>query len=193
MNSIILINVDFGTINNGNYDYQIQAAILEGTHERDRSILIPEQYFLLQIYSASSCFHRSHYRKAERIYNIALIARKAVGKTRTPLSRSFENLVEMYPEYEIRYKIAQCLEFLHERSAALTALTNIPNRQRTLKINMMIGQLSMQLGKCSTAETAFRAVIRTAPLNLDALKGLMSLGFSDIHITSNQQECKNQI
>lgn len=102
---------------------------------------------------------------------------------------NFENLVEMFPEHEIRYKIALCLEQIHETSEALAALNGISNRQRNLKVNMMIGKLSMQLGKCTNAETAFKAVVRESPMNLEAMRGLLSLGVSDMEISNIIVEC----
>lgn len=169
--------------------FQMQAAIMEAAYERDRSLLIPEQYFLLQMYNANSHFLRKQYRKAEQIYHIALAARKVIVKSKNPMSMNFENLVEMSPEHEVRYKIALCLEQMHEKTAALTALNSISNRQRNLKINMMIGQLSMQLGKCSNAETAFKAVVRESPMNFESMKGLLSLGVSELEISNIVAEC----
>lgn len=167
-----------------------QGAIIEAAYERDRSLLIPEQFFLLQVYSANSHFYRKQYRKAEHIYRIALVARKSIVKSKSPMSMNFENLVEMFPELEIRYKIALCLEQIHETSEALAALNGISNRQRNLKVNMMIGKLSMQLGKCSNAETAFKAVVRESPLNLEAMRGLLSLGVPEMEISNIIAECE---
>lgn len=167
-----------------------QGAIMEASYERDRSLLIPEQYFLLQMYSANSHFFRRQFRKAEHIYRIALVARKAIVKSKHPMSMNFENLVEAFPEQEVRYKIALCLEQVNEASEALSALNNISNRQRNLKINMMIGKLSMQLGKCQNAETAFKAVVRESPMNLEAMKGLLSLGVSELEISNIISESK---
>lgn len=165
---------------------------MEAAYERDRSLLIPEQYFLLQMYSANSHYSRKQYRKAEHIYRIALVARKAIVKSKNPMSMNFENLVETFPEHEVRYKIALCLEQMHEMSEALAALNSISNRQRNLKINMMIGKLSMQSGKCSNAETAFKSVVRESPMNLEAMKGLLSLGVSEMEISNIVAECEYQ-
>lgn len=157
---------------------------MEASYERDRSLLIPEQYFLLQIYSANSHFYRKQYRKAEHIYRIALVARKAIVKSKNSMSMNFENLVEMFPEHEVRYKIACCLEQMNEMGEALSALNGISNRQRNPKINMMIGKLSMLLGKCQGAEMAYKAVVRESPMNLEAMKGLLSLGVSEMEISN---------
>lgn len=167
-----------------------QGSMLEAAYERDRSLLIPEQYFLLQMYSANSHFYRRQYRKAEHIYRIALVARKAIVKSKHPMSMNFENLVEQFPEHEVRYKIALCLEQFNEASEALAALNGISNRQRNLKINMMIGRLSAQLGKNQSAETAFKAVVRESPMNLEAMKGLLSLGVSELDISNIVSESK---
>lgn len=164
---------------------------MEAAYERDRSVLIPEQYFLLQMYSANSHFFRKQYRKAEHIYRIALVARKAIVKSKNPMSMNFENLVEMFPEHEVRYKVAICLEQMSEMSEALAALNSISNRQRNLKINMMIGRLSMQLGKCQSAETAYKAVVRESPMNLEAMKGLLTLGVSELEISNIVSESES--
>lgn len=136
------------------------------------------------MYSANSHFYRKQYRKAEHVYRIALVARKAIVKSKNPMSMNFENLVETFPEHEVRYKIALCLEQMNEMSEALGALNSISNRQRNLKINMMIGKLSMQLGKCQNAETAYKAVVRESPMNLEAMKGLLTLGVSELEISN---------
>lgn len=64
------------------------------------------------MYNANSLFHLKQYRRADAVYRVALVARRAIVKVKPPtaLSISFENMVEMFPDYEIRYKIAQCLE-----------------------------------------------------------------------------------
>lgn len=164
--------------------------MMEANYEIDRSLLIPEQYFLLQIYNANSHFHRKQYRKAEHVYRIALIARKAIVKSKSAMAMNFENLIEIYPEHEIRYKIAQCLEQMNEISEAFSALNSILNRQRSLKINMMIGKLSTQLGKSQNAVAAFKAVVRESPMNLEAIKGLLALGVSDLEISNTISESK---
>lgn len=137
----------------------------------------------MQIYSANSHYIRKQYRKAEHIYRISLVARKSVGKTNTNMSYNLESLIELYPENEIRYKIGLCLEQMTELPDALSALNSIPHRQRNLKINMMIGKLSMLLGKCQNAEAAFKCVVRDSPLNLEAMKGLLTLGVPEIEVS----------
>ncbi|XP_031621472.1 anaphase-promoting complex subunit 7 [Contarinia nasturtii] len=160
------------------------ALVLEADYEKDRSLLIPEQYFLLQIYIAQSYNHRKQYRKAAQIYRNALIARKQIVKGKSAMAMNYENLIEMYPENEIRYQIALSLEQVNEFQEALSALNGISNRQRNLTINMMIGKLSMQNGKCQNAVTAFEAVLRECPMALDAIKELLTLGVTELEISN---------
>lgn len=143
------------------------------------------------MYNANSLFQQKQYRKAEIIYHDALIARKAIVKTKPPtvLSINYENLVEMFPEHEIRYKTAVCLELTKKISEALTTLNSISNKQRTLKINMLLGKLSLHVGKYANAITAFKMVVRESPMNLEAMKALMSLGVTDMDISDIISEC----
>lgn len=159
---------------------------METAYQKNRSLLTAEQYFLMLMYNGNSLFHQKQYRKADLIYRSALIARKTIIKTKPPtiLSINYENLVEMFPDHEIRYKIAVCMEVLGNLPEALATLNGISNRQRTLKINMMIGKLSVQAGRYVNAITAYKMVVRECPLNLDAIKGLLSLGVSDLDISN---------
>lgn len=138
------------------------------------------------MYNANSLFHQKQYRRADTVYRGALIARRAIVKTKPPtvMSINFENMVEMFPDHEIRYKIALCMELTNNIPEALAILNTISNRQRTLKINMMIGKLSLQSGKYACAITAFKMVVRECPLNLEAMKGLSSLNVSDMEISN---------
>lgn len=106
------------------------------------------------------------------------------------MSINYENLVEMFPEHEIRYKIAVCMELIKNIPEALTVLNSISNKQRTLKVNMMLGKLSLTVGKYANAITAFKMVVRESPMNLEAMKALMSLGVSDLDISNIVSECK---
>lgn len=94
------------------------------------------------------------------------------------MARNLETICDLYPEHEIRYRIALCLEQICELSEALSTLSGVSMRYRNVKINMMMGKLAIQLGKCQCADVAFRAVIRESPMNLEALRGLLMLGVS---------------
>lgn len=144
------------------------------------------------MYNANSLFYQKQYRKADIVYRDGLIARKAIVKSKTPtvMSINYENLVEMFPEHEIRYKIAVCMELIKNIPEALTVLNSISNKQRTLKVNMMLGKLSLTVGKYANAITAFKMVVRESPMNLEAMKALMSLGVSDLDISNIVSECK---
>lgn len=165
---------------------------MEAAYEQNRSSLYPEQYFLLQIYTANCHFHRKQYRKARGMYDLALIARQKIlrRETRTPFIQNLETVIETFPEHEIRYKKALCSEQLNEPNEALTALVDVPSRQRNLKINMMIGKLSMQTGKHKQADLAYRLVIRESPLNLEAIRALLTLNLTGQDISNLLVDCK---
>lgn len=173
----------------------LQANMLESKYDSDRSLLTPEQYFLTLVYNANSLFHQRQYRKADTVYRGALIARRAIVKTKPPtvMSINFENMVEMFPDHEIRYKIALCMEHTNNLAEALSILNSISNRQRTSKINMLIGKLSIQSGKYACAVSAYKMVVRECPMNFDAMKGLLLLNVSDMDICNiiNESKCKS--
>lgn len=169
--------------------------MLESKYDSDRSFLTTDQYFLTLVYTANSLFHQKQYRKADTVYRGALIARRAIVKAKPPtvMSINFENMVEMFPDHEIRYKIALCMEHTNNSAEALSILNTISNRQRTSKINMLIGKLSMESGKYACAVTAYKMVVRECPMNLEAMRGLLSLNVSDMDICNiiNESKCKS--
>lgn len=158
---------------------------MQANYEKDRSVLIPEQYFLLQIYLAQSYQNRKQYRKAAKHYKNSLPIRKSIVKSKNPIAPNYESLIEKYPDVEIRYQMALCHEAVNEFTEALNSINaGISNRQRSITINMMIGKYSIQLGKCANAATAYESVVRECPLALDAIKELLVLGYSDVEISA---------
>lgn len=170
----------------------MQACIIENAYDRDRSLLTPEQYYLLHVYNANSLFHERHYRKAEMVYRKALLARKFLTKAKnaTPFTNNYENLTEMFPETDICYKLAQCLEATKQLTEAAAVLQSIPKPQRSVKINMLLGKLSQQTGRHIHALNSFRTVLFECPFNLEAIKWLMMLGVKDSDIETIISGCK---
>lgn len=157
---------------------------MESAYDRDRSLLTPEQYFLMLMYNGNSLFHQRQYRKADSMYRKALQARKCLTKAKnaTPYSNNYENLTEMFPETEICYKIAICLEYTKQIPEAISILQSVPNKHRTIKMNMLLGKLSQQTGRHSNAVLTYKMVLRECPFNLEAIKALMMNGFNDVEI-----------
>lgn len=164
---------------------------MESAYDRDRSLLTPEQYFLMLMYNGNSLFNQQQYRRADLVFRSALQARKSLTKTRptTVFLHYYGNLAEMFPDHEIRYKIALCMELTKNVTEAITMLQSISNKQRTPKVNMLLGKLSQRAGKYLNAVSAFKMVIRESPLNLEAIKSLLMLGVTDLEIDIIIAEC----
>lgn len=79
--------------------------------------------------------------------------------------------------------------FFFLNNLALAILNTLPNRQRTLKINMMIAKLSLQTGKFACAVNAYKQIVRESPVNLEAIKGLLALNVTDIEISGIIHQC----
>ena len=166
---------------------------METTHSRDRSYLSPEQYFLLLVYHGHSLFHERQYRKADISYRKALEARKLITKPTKPqslLASTYEQLVEQYPENEIRFRIGLCMEQTKQFSEAISMLTSISAKHRQLKVNMLLGRLAQQTGRYPYAITAFKLVLRECPMNLEAIKMLFMLNVPESDIDLLVSECE---
>lgn len=165
---------------------------MESAYDRDRSLLTNEQYFLLQMYNGNSLFNERQYQKAESVYRKALFARKSLIKSKnaTPYSNNYENLTEMFPETEICYKLAQCLEHTKQLTEAICVLQLVAHKHRTIKMNMMIGRLFQQTGRLVNAVMTLKTVLRDCPFNLEVIKSLMMLQVSDVEIESIISGCK---
>lgn len=54
---------------------------MESAYDRERSLLTPEQYFLMLMYNGNSLFQQQQYRRADLVYRSALQARKSLKST----------------------------------------------------------------------------------------------------------------
>lgn len=157
---------------------------MKSAYNLDRTLLTPEQYFLTLVYNGNSLFQQQQYRKADLSYREALIARKSLTKTKPSTARSnnFENMADKFPDCEIRYKSALCLDMEKKSLEAITMLQSIPVKQRTLKVNMLLGKLCERNGRDAHAILALKSVLKESPLNLEAIKLLMSLSVTELEI-----------
>lgn len=165
---------------------------MEASYDSDRTLLTPDQYFIMLMYNGNSLFQQQQYRRAEVAYRSALQARKSVTKIKPGivLLSNYENVAETFPEHEIRYKLAVCMEITKNYAEAVSMLQSISNKQRTPKINMLLGKLSRTLGKDANAISAYKMVLRETPLNLEAIKMLLLLGVSSTDLDLIIAECK---
>lgn len=151
---------------------------MENAYDRDRSLLTNEQYFLMHMYNGNSLYHERQYRKAEMVYRKALVARRSLVKAKhaTPYTNNYENLTEMFPEIDVTYRLAQCLEATKQMQEAMNVLLTIPAPQRAVKMNMLLAKVSQQVNRYLVTQNALRAVLTECPFNLEAIKCLMMLG-----------------
>lgn len=159
-----------------------QACIIKSAYNFDRSLLSPEQYFLVLIYNANSLFQQQQYRKADLTYREALSARKGLAKSGS--ANKYENTIDQYTDCEIKYKSALCLDMEKKSKEAITMLQSIPAKQRTMKVNMLLGKLCERAGRDTNATVALKAVLKETPLNLEAIKILMSLSVPEADINA---------
>lgn len=164
---------------------------MESAYDRDRSLLTPEQYFLMLTFYGNSLFQQQQYRRADLLYRSALQARKSLSKTKpvTVFSNNYGNLADMFPDQEIKYRLAVCMEITKNHAEAVAMLQSISNKQRTPKVNMLLGKLSHMLGKDANAISAYKMVLREMPLNLEVIKSLLTLGVTALEIDIIITEC----
>lgn len=163
-----------------------QATFMESTYDRDRTTLKPEQYFLMIMYHANSLFQLRHYRRADPMFRRGLEVRKIIVKARNTSGQpaNADNAIEIFTDADICYKLALCLEYTKQIQEAINVLNWLPQRQRTIKINMLLGKLSQQAGRNINALICYKAVLRECPFYLDAIKNSLILGEKDMEIGS---------
>jgi anaphase-promoting complex subunit 7 len=98
-------------------------------------------------------------------------------------------------EAEIKYKIALCQLKLKENQDALATLESVPCRNRTLAVNLTMGQLYHQQGVERGAIACYKDALRQNPYCLEAIPALLQLAVPEADIklllagtTVNQQD-----
>lgn len=162
-------------------------------YNHDRSVLSPENYFLSLMYYGISLLEERQYRRAEDTFTQALLAKKAVVKLKTSFASAFEICTDQFPEPEIRYKLALCLEATKQVSEAVTVLQAIPAKQRSCKVNMLLAKMLQHNRYDKNAIAPLKAVLKECPLNLEAIKGLLALGVPADDIQELISDCKSML
>lgn len=179
--------------------YFTQGSIILTAYNHDRSALTTEQYFLTLVYYANSLYYERLYRRAEEIYRLALQAKKSTIKLKSTYDTASCTTgasggggvqtitvaaLDQFSDIEIRYKMALCLEAIRQIPEAVTVLQVIPVKQRSPKVNMLLAKLIQHNGYDKNAVAPLKAALKECPLNLDAIKGLLSLGVKITEINS---------
>lgn len=163
--------------------------MIEFAHVKNRSLLHPEQHYLMFVYSGDSLYNLKFYGQAEQVYQNSLRARKAIVKRNPP--SVYEKYIDQYTEVDMIYKIAKCFDLTSQPQQAIRMLELVPPEHRTGKVNSLLGRLSLQTGLYNQGKDALIQAIRECPLNFDAIKRLLAFGttehvFADVLFESEQ-------
>ncbi len=148
-----------------------------------RSNIPPDQYFLLLCYHGCSLYEERIFGRAEEILKNALLARKTFMKLKPNLP-SYDTSVNYFPEVELRYKLALCFKATEQISEAISTLQIISMKNRPPKINMLLFKLMQQNGQQfdKTGIVPLKALLKSSPLNFEAIAGLLKLGVKPMEI-----------
>lgn len=91
-------------------------------------------------------------------------------------AKSSEKCDDLPKEVDLKYKVHMCLLSLNKKYDALEILETIKRKQRTVKINMALGSLSMEMKRFHLATIAFKDVLKECPLAIEAAENVLKLG-----------------
>lgn len=146
-----------------------------------RSILSPQEHYLTLMYRAESLYNEGRFRLAEEAYRQALLAKKAISKSK--FNKSTENIAEIFPDAQIKFKIAKCLSEIRKNEEAVQILQTIPFKHRTPKINYFLAKLYND--RKNNAIAAYKEVLKECPLALESIENLLALGVKGNEINSH--------
>ena len=95
---------------------------------------------------ADALYGKGEFKRAKGYYRQALVGRKTGRCTVGIKSFKKDGYTTAASEAEIKYKIALCQLKLKENADALATLESVPGRNRTLAVNLTMGQLYQQSG-----------------------------------------------
>ena len=84
--------------------------------------------------------------------------------------------------YKYRWKEAQCLQALGNVVEASSVLETVPSKERTLEMNMTLGNLYVASGRRNAAVNAFLESLMQNPYALEAVECLASLNADKAHV-----------
>lgn len=101
--------------------------------------------------------------------------RKYLIKTKCSLKVA-DNQKELPSDVELKYRCHICFIKQKQISKAIDILQNIPARNRTICINMVLGNLLKETGMERSAVTCYKEVLRENPYAIEAAESLLKLG-----------------
>lgn len=134
------------------------------------------------MYYGESLFNEYRFRRAEHIFRQALQAKKILVKMK-PFVKN-EMASDIFTEPEIKYKIARCLWEIRRTDDAINILQSISIKQRSPKINSLLGKLCHYTRNERCSVSAYKEVIRECPLAMEAIEALLSMGIRGNEVNS---------
>lgn len=132
------------------------------------------------LYHADSLFNLEEYVQAESVYRQILQLKKYISKAKST-SKLPELQNDITNDVEIKYKVYLCCMKQKLKHNAIEVLESIQARLRNPKINMALANLYLESGLERPAITAYKEVLREAPLSLEAAENLLRLGVQVIY------------
>ncbi|EDV28561.1 uncharacterized protein TRIADDRAFT_51605 [Trichoplax adhaerens] len=129
-------------------------------------------YYKILVWYGDSLYEGRQYKKAEDIFQKALLLRKNLNKAKVK-SLTSELLLS---EVELKYKLYECYMKLGDARNATAMLEGISVRQRTPKVLMSLAHLYQISNIDKQAIACYKEILRKCPLALGAVHGLLQLG-----------------
>lgn len=148
---------------------------------RDDYNIIAKKYQLL-LYYGDALYDGESYKRAEVQYGEALKLRKTLAKMKPKYASNKISLTAT--EVDVKFKLFQCYNKLNDSRQAMAVLESIPPKQRTSKLNMVLGKIYQKYGMERSAITCYKEVLRSSPLALEAATSLIQLGVTLQEVTS---------
>ncbi|KAA0185127.1 hypothetical protein HAZT_HAZT010961 [Hyalella azteca] len=137
--------------------------------------------------SCMLCQHRYHcmamlglslqqlkqYRRAEAMLKKSVIYAKSLLKGK--IVKASDLYIEGLTEMELKYSMAECHIVIGQPNLALSVLETVGPRSRSIKFNMLLGNLYQQSGMERSAISAFKEVLKECPCAIEAAEKLLML------------------
>ncbi|CAB3384595.1 Hypothetical predicted protein [Cloeon dipterum] len=139
---------------------------------------IPHQRAQTLVVYGDSLLRTGHPRKAESVLEKALLLRKCILKPKGATLGDYEVLLDV----DIKYLIHECRVCQHDGAGAISILETVSAKARNPRVNMALGKLYAARGLERSAITAYKEVLKEAPLAIEAAEQLLRLGVSGAEV-----------
>ncbi|RWS05178.1 Anaphase-promoting complex subunit 7-like protein [Dinothrombium tinctorium] len=133
----------------------------------------PQQEYQIHVFYADSLFQNQRYSQAENIYKKALDLRKAISRNKKK-TQSLTS-TECGTETDLKYQLYLCAKKRQDYRNALHILESIPQRQRSAKINLALGEMYHREKSDSNATACYKEVLKENPLAFQVIIILIKL------------------